>query len=229
MKEGLALMAKAPIEGQVKTRLTAVLEPAEAVELYANFLRDTFFLMEVLQDERETLSLILCYSPEGEEEAFENIEREGSLMLPQRGHDLGERLVNCFSDLFDFGFESIVVMGGDSPTLPVEFLEVAFDRLAEGADVVLGPSADDGYYLIGMRRLHAELFRDIPWSSPGVLEATRKRAASAGIRIFELPLWYDVDTPGQLERLKAELSEDPTPARRTAKFLRELAKNVKSN
>lgn len=218
-------MAKAPIEGQVKTRLLSALSPAQAAELYANFLRDTFFLMEVLQDERETVSLILCYSPEGEEESFENIEREGSLMLLQRGDDLGERLVNCLTDLFDFGFESLVVIGGDTPTLPVEILDEAFDQLAGEADVVLGPSEDEGYYLIGMRRLHAELFRDIPWSSAGVLAATRRQAAIAGHRLIEMPLWYDVDTPEELDRLRIELRDDKTLARNTAKYLQELAKN----
>ena len=217
-------MAKAPIEGQVKTRLMGTLSPAEAAELYANFLRDTFFLMEVLQDERETVALILCYWPEGEEESFENIEREGSLMLLQRGDDLGERLVNCLTDLFDFGFESLVVIGGDTPTLPVEILDEAFDQLAGEADVVLGPSEDEGYYLIGMRQLHAELFRDIPWGSAGVLAATRRQASIAGLRLIEMPLWYDVDTLEDLDRLISELRDDKTLARHTTKYLQELAK-----
>ncbi|MGE0103724.1 MAG: TIGR04282 family arsenosugar biosynthesis glycosyltransferase [Blastocatellales bacterium] len=224
MKEALVLMAKAPIEGRVKTRLAATLGPAEAAELYANFLRDIFFIMEVVQDEREGLSLVLCYAEEGDEEAFEEIEREGSLMLPQRGDDLGERLINCLDDLFDFGFESIVVIGGDSPTLPPDLIGAGFDALAGEADVALLPAIDDGYCLIGMKRTHRELFTGIPWSTPAVLDETRKRAAASSLELVELPPWYDVDSPDDLERLREELAEDRTVAANTRRCLRHLDK-----
>ncbi len=114
-------MAKAPREGDVKTRLLGALSPEEARRLYVAFLSDTFALMEDLKEEREGLILALCYTPEGEEEAFEEVEREGSLMIPQRGENLGERLTNCFADLFALGFESVAVIGADSPTAPGEY------------------------------------------------------------------------------------------------------------
>jgi hypothetical protein len=218
-------MAKAPLEGEVKTRLIGALSAAEAAELYTNFLRDTFVLMEAIRDERETLHLVLCYTPEGAEEAFENIEREGSLMLVQRGNSLGERLINCFTDLFDLGFDSVVVVGGDTPTLPEEILDEALECLVDENDVVLGPAEDDGYYLIGMRRLHAKIFEGIPWSTGGVLTATRMRAEEAGLNLILLPAWYDIDTPEELERLKRELIEDESAAGFTRRFLKELAKN----
>src|SRR5262245_32007191 len=104
-------MAKAPREGEVKTRLIGgALGPAEVTDLYLSFLRDTFALMEEVQAERESLALALCYTPEGEEEAFEVVEREGSLMLAQRGEDLGERLTHCFTDFFELGFDSVAVI-----------------------------------------------------------------------------------------------------------------------
>jgi rSAM/selenodomain-associated transferase 1 len=215
-------MAKAPQEGKVKTRLFGVLGPAEALELYINFLRDTFALMEEAWMDRETVSLVLCYTPESEQEAFECVEREGSMMLAQRGDDLGERLCNCFADLFESGFESVAVIGADSPTLPVDFLIEAFDSLKNDDDVVLGPAEDDGYYLLGMRRLHDQLFENIPWGTDGVLTATKDRASHAGLNLVLLPLWYDVDTPEELERLRRELTDNSEAAKFTRRFLKSL-------
>lgn len=225
MKEALVVMAKAPREGEVKTRLIGALTAAEAAAIYTNFLRDTFVLVEAVRDERETAQVVLCYTPEGSEEAFENIEREGSLMLAQRGGNLGERLINCFADLFGFGFGSIVVIGADSPTLPEEILIEAFESLTGENDVVIGPAEDEGYYLIGMRKFHAEIFNDIPWGTDRVLAATEARVSEAGLNLKLLPVWYDVDTPEELETLKRELSEDKSAARFTGRFLEELAKN----
>ncbi|MFN0085747.1 MAG: TIGR04282 family arsenosugar biosynthesis glycosyltransferase [Blastocatellia bacterium] len=224
MKEALVIMAKAPREGEVKTRLLGVLTAEDARQLYIAFLGDTFALMEELMDERAALSLALCYTPAGEEEAFEEIEREGSLMIPQRGQALGERLRNCFTDLFGMGFDSVIVLGADSPTLPGELIYDAFDCLEKDEDIVLGPTADGGYYLIGMRALHPPLFENIPWSTGGVFAATTQRAAAAGLHVIELPEWYDVDTPEDLERLKQELRDTREGARLTRRLLRQLAK-----
>jgi uncharacterized protein len=220
LKEALVLMAKAPAVGEVKTRLIGAFSPAEATELYINFLRDTFALMERVLEDREALSLVLCYTPEGEEEAFETVEREGSLMLAQRGDDLGERLRNCFMDLFEFGFHSVVVIGADSPTLPHEFVSEAFDRLTSGGDVIIGPAEDEGYYLIGMCTPHDEIFQDIPWSTGRVLPATKEKARQHGLNLVTLPVWYDIDTPDELARLEAELNDNREVAKFTGEFLR---------
>lgn len=227
MKEALVLMAKAPVEGQVKTRLIGALTAEDARLLYVAFLSDTFALMEDVLDEREDLSLVLCYTPEGEEEAFEEVEREGSLMIPQRGDDLGERLTNCFADVFALGFDSVIAIGGDSPTLPTEMIEAAFDSLETEDDVVVVPAADDGYCLIGMRKLHRRLFEDIPWSTAGVMAATEARAKEAGLSLNFGPDFYDVDTPEELERLKQELSETKGTAKFTRRALKELAKKAR--
>jgi hypothetical protein len=225
LKEALVVMAKAPREGEVKTRLIGEFTAAEAAAIYTNFLRDTFVLVEAVGEERETVQIVLCYTPAGSEEAFENIEREGSLMLAQRGGDLGERLINCFADLFEFGFGSVVVIGADSPTLPEEILIEAFDRLTGENDVVIGPAEDEGYYLIGMRKLHAEIFNDIPWGTDRALAATEARVSEAGLELKLLPVWYDVDAPEELERLRRELDENKAVAKFTRRFLKELAKN----
>ncbi len=224
MKEALVLMAKAPREGEVKTRLLGALSPEEANLLYIALLSDTFAVMEAVLDEREELTIALCYTPEGEEEAFEAVEREGSLMIPQRGEDLGDRLINCFADLFSMGFQSVIVIGGDSPTLPYEYVLDAFDCFETDDDVVIGPTEDGGYYLVGMRKLHNRIFEDIPWGGANALEATIERAKEAELDLTLLPEWRDVDTPEDLERLKRELDADKDGARFTRRYLRELAK-----
>lgn len=218
-------MAKAPREGEVKTRLFGALSPEEAKRLYIAFLSDTFALMEEVMEEREELTLALCYTPEGAEEAFEEVEREGSLMIPQRGGDLGERLANCFADLFGMGFETVVVIGADSPTLPGENVFDAFECFETDDDVVIGPAEDGGYYLVGMRKSHRRIFEEIPWGGAGALAATIERAKEAELDLVLLPEWHDVDTPEDLERLKRELAENKDAARFTRRFLKELAKD----
>ncbi len=224
MREALVLMAKAPVEGTVKTRLIGHFTAAEVTELYLNFLRDTFRLMEELQAEREDLALVLCYAPEGAEEAFEEVEREGCLMMAQRGGDLGERITACLDDLFGQGYERVVVIGADAPALPVEYLIDAFDCLTGERSVVVGPSLDGGYYLIGMCCPHPELFREMPWSSGEVLETTRARIAAAGLELTELDEFVDVDTPADLELLAEVLTEHPGLAPKTRRHLKKLRK-----
>jgi hypothetical protein len=227
MKEALVVMAKAPRAGAVKTRLAGALTPEEAAGLYVAFLSDTFALAEEVMAERAEdaePALVLCYTPEGEEEAFEEVEREGSLMMAQRGDGLGARLRNCFADLFARGFDRVVAIGGDSPTLPGELLYDAFDSLEHENDAIAGPTRDGGYYLIGMRRLHERLFEDVPWSTDGVMAATEVRAREAGLNLIVMPEWYDVDTPDELAQLKDELRQTRDGAPFTRRFLKELAK-----
>ncbi|HEV2664607.1 MAG TPA: TIGR04282 family arsenosugar biosynthesis glycosyltransferase [Blastocatellia bacterium] len=224
MKEALVVMAKAPRMGEVKTRLSDALGPEDAKSLYVAFLSDTFAMMEDVREEREGLILALCYTPEGEEGAFEEVEREGSLMIPQRGENLGERLTNCFADLFALGYESVVVVGADSPTLPGEYVFDAFECFETDDDVVIGPAEDGGYYLVGMRKLHNRIFEDIPWGDNSVLDATIERAKEAELNLVLLPEWRDVDTLEDFEGLKRELNESKDAAKFTRKFLRELAK-----
>ncbi|MFN9743502.1 MAG: DUF2064 domain-containing protein, partial [Acidobacteriota bacterium] len=150
IREALVLMARAPVEGAIKTRLAGALTTAEVLELYLNFLRDTFRMMEQVQAERDDLALVLCFTPEGAEEAFEEVEREGCLMMAQRGADLGERMVNCLDDLFQRGYARVVVIGADSPALPADYVIEAFDELTDAQTVVVGPPLDGGYYLIGL-------------------------------------------------------------------------------
>ena len=228
IREALVLMARAPVEGAVKTRLAGALTTAEVLELYLNFLRDTFRMMEQVQAERDDLALVLCFTPEGSEEAFEEVEREGCLMMAQRGADLGERIVNCLDDLFQRGYARVVVIGADSPALPADYVVDAFDELTDARTVAIGPTLDGGYYLIGLAGPAPEIFRDIPWSTEGVLEETRARIAAAGMKMVELPEFIDIDTPADLELLAEVLAEDPDLAPRTRRNLRQLRRAARS-
>lgn len=223
MKEALVLVAKAPIEGQVKTRLIGELTAEDAKQLYVAFLSDTFAMMEAVCDERDDLTLVHCYTPEEAEDAFEEVEREGCLMIAQRGNDLGERLTNCFADVFALGFDLVTAIGGDSPTLPAELVSDAMDCLETENDVVIIPAEDDGYCLIGMRKLHQGLFHAIPWSTPDVMAATERQAKAAGLSLSVGPTWFDVDTPEEFERLKQDLAQTIGSAKFTRRFLKELA------
>jgi uncharacterized protein len=222
MKEALVVFAKAPVVGQVKTRLIGTLTPEQVTELYVCFLQDTFAMMEDVQSEREQLSLVLCYTPADELEAFEAADLEGCLMLAQRGQDLGERLQNCFADLFAAGFASVVILGADSPTLPDEIVIEAFDRLTLSGAVVIGPSTDGGYYLIGLNQSHPELFTQINWSSEAVLAQTEARAATLNLDISRLPQWNDVDTPADLKIIQEQIASGDTMPQKTSKYLKKL-------
>jgi hypothetical protein len=209
-----AIMAKAPQAGQVKTRLCPPLTPEEAAALYRCFLADKIAQIRALARVRPAIA----FTPEEERAAFEAL-APGFLLVPQRGPDLGRRLLGSLTELLGEGAAAVAV-DSDTPTLPTTFLQQAIDLLAvRGVDVVLGPTEDGGYYLIGVRRPHPELFEGMPWSTPRVLDETLARAEAAGLETACLPQWFDVDTPADLERLRTTLSCGGTEAEHTRKFL----------
>jgi len=204
-KCALAVMAKAPRPGKVKTRLSPPLTPEQASVLNACFLRDT-----VASLHEATLSgpaeWVISYTPVGEEAAFQGILDEGALLLPQRGDGFGERLVATAEDLFACGFSAVCLIDSDSPTVPTEEFATAAKRLlAAGNRAVLGPSEDGGYYLIGLQKPMAHLFEDIAWSTDVVTAQTLERAVEAGLPVELLQPWYDVDDEDSLGRLYEEL------------------------
>lgn len=142
----------------------------------------------------------------------------------QRGDDLGARLRHAFGAAFADGAGRAVVVGSDHPTLPPDHLVRAFRHL-ERADAVLGPTPDGGYYAVGLRAgawpAAGGLFRDVPWSTPSVLEVTEARGRELGLRLERLPGWYDVDEPEELERLRADLEAGSATAEALARMTRE--------
>ena len=204
MRQALAVAAKAPLSGQVKTRLHSVLSVDDATELYRCFLKDTLALMESVPQ----TDVIISYTPEGAEHLFEGIAGAAHRLLLQRGESFGDKLFHALADLLSEGYASAAIMDADSPTLPRESLALAFQELARPGDrVVLGPAADGGYYLIGIKHPHRPLFERITWSSELVLEETIARAREIGLDVILLPEWYDVDSVSEFERLKADIFE----------------------
>src|SRR5262249_35824828 len=156
----LAIFAKVPIAGQVKTRLCPPLSETQAAELARCFLTDTVTRVCTLLDTQ----VYLAFTPANSEPVFRSLLPFPVCYLPQRGDSLGERELNVFIDLLGDGFTDIVIIGSDIPTLPIAHLQEAFTLLANPQnDVVLGPSSDGGYYLLGARTVHQELFENITW------------------------------------------------------------------
>ncbi|MEI7769485.1 MAG: TIGR04282 family arsenosugar biosynthesis glycosyltransferase [Chloroflexales bacterium] len=211
----LLVVARAPIAGQTKTRLCPPLDGATAAALYTCFLRDTLALMDQVPDVRRTIG----YLPEDATGYFRDLAPHMAL-APQRGADLGERLDSLLCDALAGGAAQAVVMDSDSPTLPAVYLRQSFAELAAGADVVIGPCEDGGYYLIGLRRPQPRLLREVRMSTPDVLRDTLAIAAELGLRAALLPTWYDVDTATELARLREELrAAPPDVAAHTRQFL----------
>jgi rSAM/selenodomain-associated transferase 1 len=210
-REGLcamAIMAKAPRAGKVKTRLSPPLTLDESAALNICFLRDTAENLASLND----AAGIVCYTPIGDEAAFDGLLPEGFALIGQRGDGFGERLLAAAEDILGCGFGAVCLIDSDSPTVPKAAFEAAIAELArEGDRVVLGPSHDGGYYLIGLKQAHAAVFERITWSTASVLEETRDRAREAGIEVVLLPLWYDVDDAATLNILSDELLEGKAP------------------
>src|SRR5438552_4361407 len=207
----LAVMTKAPRPGQVKTRLVPPLTPDEAVELNKCFLRDTATAISRAATRNDACG-IAVYTPIGAESAYADILSANFSLLPQRGAKFGERLWFAVKDLFKCGFESVCLIDSDSPTVPpANFAQAVKSLKSIGDRVVLGPSEDGGYYLIGLNKPHRELFERIDWSTERVFEQTIERASAIGLDIKCLPRGYDVDDRAGLRRLRDELLRKNAP------------------
>jgi rSAM/selenodomain-associated transferase 1 len=203
----VVIMAKQPAVGRTKTRLCPPLTPAEAVALYEAMLRDTIRLVADLEGVR----LAIAVTPPEATGAFRRISPPHAILLPVAGADIGECLNQALGRLLAAGHSRAIALNSDGPTLPAAFLKQAITRL-DGADVVLGPSEDGGYYLIGLTQPQPELFQDIEWSTEQVTAQTLARAEAMGLSVALLPPWYDVDTAADLDRLQAELATLPAEA-----------------
>jgi uncharacterized protein len=227
----LAVMAKAPRSGKVKTRLAPPLTPDQAAAINICFLRDTTENIAAVAATGDAAGIV-SYTPIGDEALFDNLLPADFTLIPQRGDGFGERLLATAEDLLACGYGSVCLIDSDSPTVPAIAFEQAVAELARPGDrIVLGPSNDGGYYLIGLKRAHAEPFANITWSTAAVYAETIAAAKAASIETIVLPLWYDVDDAATLDVLTAELLYNTPPpfttipgypARHTRDFLGKL-------
>ncbi len=203
----LAIMAKQPIVGQTKTRLCPPLTPTQAAALYEALLRDTVELVAGL----DGIQLAIAVTPPEAMDYFRRISPAGAILLPVAGADIGDCLNQVLSRLLADGAPQALACNSDGPTLPSAYLRQAVVLLDDN-DVVLGPSEDGGYYLIGLKRPCPELFQGIAWSTGRVLAQTLERAEALGLSVALTPPWYDVDTASDLDRLRDELDALPAEA-----------------
>ncbi len=207
IRQAVIVMAKQPIVGQAKTRLCPAYTPEQAAALAEAFLRDTVTTVQ----QANCAQIVPAFTPP-ESAAWFAAAFPGLPRIPQPEGDLGERLTGVLEAAWRLRYRPCVVIGADSPHLPPERLHAAFAALRPGpeaADVVLGPAEDGGYYLLGLKWHHPELFQGIAWSTEYVLIQTLARAEVLGLRVHLLPPWYDVDTPADLDRLRADLHSAP--------------------
>ena len=227
---GIAIMAKASRAGLTKTRLTPPLTPEEAA------LCNTAFLKDVAENllragEAESIAGYVAYGPPGADAFFRQHlpAAIGRLEIWYPGFDTC--LIRALEAQFARGHRAACVLNSDSPTLPPAFLiEAARVLAAPGERIVLGPSTDGGYYLLGCKQIHARLFEDIAWSTEVVARQTLERAAELGLAVHMLPIWYDVDDAESLGMAAREtLTGMPfhprirsAPGRHTGALLRSL-------
>jgi uncharacterized protein len=198
MEEAVVLMAKAPIPGRVKTRLCPPLDPRQSAGLYACMLEDTAGEISALT----RVSRYLFLDPPGSEYSPRGVPFSAFERFPQRGRDLGDRMRVAAATAFRNGARRVAIVGADCPALSAERVRQAFRELSAGASVVFGPSADGGYYLVGLSSPDDRLFRGITWSAPDVL-----RNAAARCRVLSTPFTFltperDVDTGDDLVALR---------------------------
>ena len=199
----IAVMAKAPMAGHVKTRLVPPLTREEAAELYRCLLLDKIRQVGTLSG----VDPYLAYTPPEARAQMASLAPQDFTLIPQAGSDLGDRLHRLSAVLLDGGHPGVIIIDSDTPTLPSTYLLDALDRIQnESTDLVLGPAEDGGYYLIGLKRPCRSLFDSIPWSGPSVLSETLRRASAQRLEVATLPTWFDVDTPSDLLRLRNDLA-----------------------
>jgi hypothetical protein len=222
----LGVMTKVPRPGRVKTRLSPPLTPEEAAAINTCFLRDTTAAISEAGANGGSLG-VGVYTPIGEESAYAEVIPGEFVLVPQRGAAFGERLTLAAEDLFQVGFSAVCLIDSDSPTVPLHAYGDAVQLLTRPGDrVVLGPSDDGGYYLIGLKKAHRRVFEEIDWSTERVFEQTVTRARDSGLAVELLPTWYDVDDRATLRRLCDELLGGGTStgykAPETTAFLQDL-------
>lgn len=199
----VAIICKTPIPGHSKTRLSPPLRPGECAAISACFISDLGRTIVGL--EHPDARPCALYTPAGSEPQLLSI-LPGFALTPQGEGDLGARLAKGIADLLAAGNAGAILINSDSPTLPASILAAAVEAVLTGDRMVIAPAFDGGYMLIGLSRLHARLFEDIPWSTETVFELTMARAREIDLPAVVLDMWYDIDEARSYSMLVEELA-----------------------
>jgi len=221
------VFAKNPIPNAVKTRLIPPLSPEQAATLYTAFLTDWCEALAELSD----VDLIIAYTPADAQPDLQALIGDDAIYIPQVGIDLGERLTSATQWAAEHGYTKILLVGSDSPTLPISYISQAL-TLLDSRNIVIGPSTDGGYYLIGfsvetLATTIPQVFEDIAWSTAEVFQQTVARIHAAKVTFGLLSPWYDIDRAEDLAFLHAHISAmqlagDSVQAVRTESLLTKL-------
>ena len=219
MASAVVIMAKHPYASEVKTRLSACLDAAARAHLYRAFLADKLAQVRSLTE----VACVIAYAPVAGRDWFADFAGDDVLLWPQCEGDLGCRIDALFEQLLPRFPQGVMLVDSDTPTLPLAHLRAGVRALRTGAELVIGPALDGGYYLIGLSRGAPTLFDAIEWSSPRTRAQTLAAAARLGLSTQQLETWYDVDEPADLRRLQRELARgDPSLSPHTRSALAEL-------
>ena len=227
MKTCVIVFAKNPIPNAVKTRLVPPLSPEQAATLYTAFLTDWCETLAELSD----VDLVIAYTPADAQPDLQALIGDDAIYIPQIGAGLGERLTSATQWAAEHGYTKILLVGSDSPTLPISYISQAL-TLLDSQNSVIGPGTDGGYYLIGfsvetLATTVPHVFEEIAWSTAEVFQQTVRRIHSVEATLGLLPPWYDIDTAEDLAFLHAHiaamrLAGDTVQAVRTESLLAKL-------
>ncbi len=216
-KNCLIIFAKEPQLGRVKTRLQNVLTVPQCLRLYKAFLRDTKSIVRQVDCH---LKILAYDSVDGEFPYLKKIFPKFSFYR-QKGSHLGTRLPDAIRWAKKQGAEKMVIIGSDAPTLPAVTIQQAFTKLVNH-DIVLGPSVDGGYYLIGLKFQSKKIFQNITWSSSKVLQETLRNIKEQQLSVYLLKKWHDIDDAKSLRYLQRTFLRNGKNAQWTRKFLQTL-------
>jgi rSAM/selenodomain-associated transferase 1 len=203
----MAVMGKASAPGRTKTRLVPPLSAAEAALLNTAFLQDIIGNL-LLAGREMDIAPYLAFGPAGSEPFFRACLPSDLPLIECSLPRFGDCLYLAIASLLERGHAAACVLNADSPTLPTRLLvQAARDLTQPKHDIVIGPSTDGGYYLLGVKRAHRRLFDEIDWSTSRVFEQTRQRARELGLRVALLEPWYDVDDALGLASLRTHVED----------------------
>ncbi|WP_338471724.1 TIGR04282 family arsenosugar biosynthesis glycosyltransferase [Niallia sp. XMNu-256] len=209
----LILMTRIPIPGKTKTRLMDLLTGSECAQLHMAFLKDLFATFEDLKD----IDLFMTYTPEDSFFIIENMIPDSMKHFPQQGEDLGEKMFNAINQVFQKGYKKVILIGSDIPDLSAEDIQTSF-KVLEECDLVLGPTYDGGYYLVGMKASNEKIFH-IPkkWGGKSVLESTIEIGNEQDLSIGLSQKYRDIDTKEDL--FEFERKNNHSKASNTMKWI----------
>ena len=214
MKRAVICFTRVPKPGVTKTRLLPILSGDQCAKLHTAFLQDLSAVYAQVQAD-----LFVSYTKDPDWEMLKSIFPSAAGFFPQEGADLGEKMYNAIRHVLGQGYDTVILTGADLPCMSSSHLERGFDVLT-GADIVLGPTSDGGYYLVGMKQPHRAIFENQQYGGATVLENTIAAGNAAGLTVALADSCDDVDTPEDLRTLTMELSSETA----TFQYLMQLRK-----